>query len=69
MQIVKMVSNDVWRFDDAKPFWPFLFAGPLELVAKVVLLSVQQGAPAAFAGVAATLLIIPTQMSVMRSRL
>ena len=69
MQIVNLVSNDVRRFDDAMPFWPFLFAGPLELVIILVLLSVQLGAPAAFAGVATTLLVIPTQVSVMRSRL
>ena len=62
MQIVNLVSNDVRRFDDAMPFWPFLYAGPLELGIILVLLSFQLGAPAAFAGVATMLLVIPTQV-------
>jgi hypothetical protein len=62
MQIVNLVSNDVRRFDDAMPFWPFLYAGPLELGIILVLLSYQLGAPAAFAGVATMLLVIPTQV-------
>ena len=62
MQIVNLVSNDVRRFDDAMPFWSFLFAGPLELAIILVLLSFQLGAPAAFAGVATMLLVIPTQV-------
>ena len=61
-QIVNLVSNDVRRFDDAMPFWPFLYAGPLELAIILVLLSFQLGAPAAFAGVATMLLVIPTQV-------
>lgn len=63
VQIVNLVSNDVRRFDDAMPFWPFLYAGPLELAIILVLLSFQLGAPAAFAGVATMLLVIPTQVT------
>ena len=63
LQIVNLVSNDVRRFDDAMPFWAFLWVGPLELTCVLVLLSIQLGAPAAFAGVATMLLVIPLQVS------
>ena len=62
MQIVNLVSNDVRRFDDAMPFWVFLWVGPLELICVLILLSIQLGAPAAFAGVATMLLVIPLQV-------
>ena len=62
LQIVNLVSNDVRRFDDAMPFWAFLWVGPLELTCVLVLLSIQLGAPAAFAGVATMLLVIPLQV-------
>ena len=59
---MNLVSNDVRRFDDAMPFWAFLWVGPLELTCVLVLLSIQLGAPAAFAGVATMLLVIPLQV-------
>ena len=59
---MNLVSNDVRRFDDAMPFWVFLWVGPLELTCVLVLLSIQLGAPAAFAGVATMLLVIPLQV-------
>lgn len=62
MQIVNLVSNDVRRFDDALPFWCFLWGGPFELATVLILLSVQLGAAAAFAGVATMLLVIPVQV-------
>ncbi|BDA43779.1 probable cystic fibrosis transmembrane conductance regulator [Coccomyxa sp. Obi] len=60
-RIVNLVSNDVRRFDDAMPFWCFLWGGPLELAIVLVLLSVELGPAAAFAGVASMLLVIPVQ--------
>ncbi|EIE19289.1 hypothetical protein COCSUDRAFT_19564 [Coccomyxa subellipsoidea C-169] len=60
-KIVNLVSNDVRRFDDALPFWCFLWGGPFELATVLILLSVQLGAAAAFAGVATMLLVIPVQ--------
>lgn len=59
---MNLVSNDVRRFDDAMPFWAFLWVGPLELTCVLILLSIQLGAPAAFAGVATMLLVIPLQV-------
>lgn len=59
---MNLVSNDVRRFDDALPFWCFLFGGPLELVTVLILLSVELGPAAAFAGVATMLLVIPIQV-------
>lgn len=62
LQIVNLVSNDVRRFDDAMPFWCFLWGGPLELAIVLLLLSLELGAAAAFAGVASMLLVIPVQV-------
>jgi ATP-binding cassette subfamily C (CFTR/MRP) protein 4 len=62
---VNLVSNDVRRFDDALPFWNFLWGGPLELAIVLILLSLQLGAPAAFAGVATMLLVIPAQVLIL----
>ena len=55
------MSNDVRRFDDGMPFWCFLWGAPLELACVLILLSVELGAPSAFAGVATMLLVIPLQ--------
>ena len=68
LQIVNLVSNDVRRFDDAMPFWVFLWGGPLELICVLILLSIELGPPAAFAGVATMLLVIPTQVQIHASR-
>jgi hypothetical protein len=68
LQIVNLVSNDVRRFDDAMPFWVFLWGGPLELICVLILLSMQLGPPAAFAGVATMLLVIPTQVQTYASQ-
>lgn len=60
-QVTNLVSNDVRRFDDAMPYWCFLWGSPLELACVIVLLSLELGAPSAFAGVATMLLVIPLQ--------
>ena len=60
-QVTNLVSNDVRRFDDGMPFWCFLWGAPLELACVLILLSVELGAPSAFAGVATMLLVIPLQ--------
>ena len=65
-QVTNLVSNDVRRFDDAMPFWCFLWGSPLELACVLILLSVELGAPSAFAGVATMLLVIPLQVCVAR---
>jgi ABC-type multidrug transport system fused ATPase/permease subunit len=66
-KLVNLVSNDVRRFDDAATFWVFLVGGPLELVAVLVLVSLRLGFPAALAGVATLLLLIPTQAALART--
>jgi len=63
-QVVNLVSNDVRRFDEAMPFWIFLWAGPLELAIVVLMISLELGAAAAFAGIAALLALIPLQVGV-----
>ena len=68
LQIVNLVSNDVQRFDHAMSFWVFLWGGPLELICVLILLSIQLGPPAAFAGVATMLLVIPAQVQIHASR-
>jgi len=64
-QVVNLVSNDVRRFDEAMPFWVFLWAGPLELAIVVLMISLELGAAAAFAGIAALLALIPLQVGVV----
>jgi ABC transporter transmembrane region len=61
-QVVNLVSNDVRRFDDGMPFWVFLWAGPLELVAVLVMVSIELGFLAAFAGMATLVLLMPVQV-------
>ena len=56
------MSNDVRRFDDAGPFWIFLWAGPLELVCVLLMVSLQLGFLAALGGVSTLLLLIPVQV-------
>jgi hypothetical protein len=60
-QITNLVSNDVRRFDEAITFWCFLWAAPTELAAVLVLVSIELGPAAAFAGIATMLLVIPVQ--------
>ena len=64
-QVVNLVSNDVRRFDEAMPFWVFLWAGPLELAIVVLMISLELGAAAAFAGIAALLALIPLQVGIV----
>ena len=61
---MNLVSNDVRRFDEAMPFWVFLWAGPLELAIVVLMISLELGAAAAFAGIAALLALIPLQVGI-----
>ena len=60
--VVNLVSNDVRRFDDAMPFWVFLWAGPLELTIVMVTVGSVLGFPAALAGVSGLVLVIPIQV-------
>ena len=61
-QVVNLVSNDVRRFDESMPFWIFLWAGPLELAIVVLMISLEVGPAAAFAGIAALLALVPLQV-------
>ena len=56
------MSNDVRRFDDAGPYFTFLWAGPLEVVCVLVMVGAQLTFPAAIAGIATLLLLIPLQV-------
>lgn len=62
IQVVNLVSNDVRRFDDAGPYFTFLWAGPLEVVCVLVMVGAQLTFPAAIAGIATLLLLIPLQV-------
>lgn len=50
------------RFDDAGPYFTFLWAGPLEVVCVLVMVGAQLTFPAAIAGIATLLLLIPLQV-------
>ena len=65
---MNLVSNDVRRFDEAMPFWVFLWAGPLELAIVVLMISLELGPAAAFAGIAALLALIPLQVGIFSSQ-
>ena len=62
LQVVNLVSNDVRRFDDAGPYFMFIWAGPLEVVCVLVMVGSQLTFPAAIAGIATLLLLIPLQV-------
>lgn len=57
-----MVSNDVRRFDESIPYLPFLWCGPLELACVTLMISLELGAAAAFAGISTLLALIPLQV-------
>lgn len=61
-QVINLVSNDVRRFDDAGPFWCWLWGGPLELLLVGVLVGVDLGWQPALALVCLLLLILPVQV-------
>lgn len=65
MQVVNLVSNDVRRFDEGLVYWVFLWAGPLELACVILMISVELGAAAAFAGIAMLLALIPLQVNTL----
>lgn len=62
---MNLVSNDVRRFDDAGPYFTFLWAGPLEVVCVLVMVGAQLTFPAAIAGIATLLLLIPLQVTLV----
>jgi ABC-type multidrug transport system fused ATPase/permease subunit len=64
--IVNLVSNDVRRFDDAVPFWIFVWAGPLEAAIVLGMVAAVVGPAAAFAGMGVLLCVIPLQASLAR---
>ncbi|KAL6765994.1 hypothetical protein V8C86DRAFT_2453065 [Haematococcus lacustris] len=64
--VVNLVSGDIRRFDDAMPFWLFLWAGPLELGLVLLLVALELGFLPALAGVSATLMLIPIQGALVR---
>lgn len=61
-QVVNLVSNDVRRFDDIGPYAMHTWAGPLEVVCVLVMVGAQLTFPAAIAGIATLLLLIPFQV-------
>eukprot|EP00889_Picochlorum_renovo_P005611 jgi/Picre1/32641/NNA_007987.t1 len=65
-KIINLASNDVRRFDEAGTFAVFLFVGPLELIAVLVLVGIRLGFLAAVAGVASQLMLIPLQSILAR---
>lgn len=63
VQVVNLVSNDVRRFDEGMCYWTFLWAGPLELACVTLMISLELGPAAAFAGIATLLMLIPLQVT------
>ncbi|XP_076435453.1 ATP-binding cassette sub-family C member 4-like isoform X2 [Babylonia areolata] len=61
-QIVNLMSNDVNRFDQAVLFLHFLWIGPLQCIAVLVILWQELG-PSVLAGFAVLLLLMPVQGS------
>ncbi|KAK7479006.1 hypothetical protein BaRGS_00029767, partial [Batillaria attramentaria] len=59
-QIVNLMSNDVNRFDQAVIFLHFLWIGPLQAIAVLVILWHELG-PSVLAGFAVLILLIPVQ--------
>ncbi|XP_067669590.1 ATP-binding cassette sub-family C member 4-like isoform X2 [Haliotis asinina] len=59
-QIVNLMSNDVNRFDQAVIFLHFLWIGPVQAIAVLVILWYELG-PAVLAGFAVLILLIPLQ--------
>lgn len=55
-------SNDVRRFDDGLSFWLFVWAGPLEAVLVLLMVSLELGFVPAVCGMAAMLAVIPIQV-------
>ena len=62
-QVVNLVSNDVRRFDDMGPYSMHIWAGPLEVICVLVMVGSQLTFPAAIAGIATLLLLIPFQVA------
>lgn len=48
--MVNLISNDVRRFDDASPFWPFLIFGPIELALVLMMVALELGIVPAIVG-------------------
>lgn len=61
-KVVNLISNDVRRCDDAIPFFIHLIAGPVELIAAFVLISLKIGFLPAVAGLGVMMSIIPGQV-------
>lgn len=62
-RIINLASNDVRRFDDGISFWLFVWAGPLEAVLVLLMVSLELGFVPAVCGMAAMLAVIPIQVS------
>jgi ATP-binding cassette subfamily C (CFTR/MRP) protein 4 len=65
--IVNLASNDVRRFDDAVPFWLFIWAAPLETAAVLLMVSLELGFVPAICGVGACLSVMPLQSLLVRT--
>ena len=65
VQVVNLVSNDVRRFDDIGPYYMHIWAGPLEVICVLVMVGAQLTFPAAIAGIATLLLLIPFQVGLL----
>ena len=65
VQVVNLVSNDVRRFDDIGPYYMHIWAGPLEVICVLVMVGAQLTFPAAIAGIATLLLLIPFQAGLL----
>ena len=64
--VVNLVSNDVRRLDDFWPFWSFLWAGPLELLMVLLMISAELGFIPAFLGCLTMMSMIPLQALLAR---
>lgn len=62
---MNLVSNDVRRFDDIGPYYMHIWAGPLEVICVLVMVGAQLTFPAAIAGIATLLLLIPFQAGLL----
>jgi hypothetical protein len=60
--VVNLASNDVRRFDDALPFWVYVWSAPLETLLVLVMVARELGWVPAVAGVSVLLAVLPLQV-------
>jgi hypothetical protein len=65
-ELLLTAAHGTWRpacrFDDALPFWLFIWAAPLEMLIVLALITQEIGFLPAFTGISTTLALIPAQV-------